>query len=843
MAFYADLKITPTNKSQSLDSSLVGISQEKLNEKRLKILLDISAGLFAANNYTDIGNTIFSNIRKYEVGMNMAGKLSVYDWEKDEYSTVYITDAPAEKNTIYLSNKEKLSDVKFFSKYAIEHKETLVVQNSHSEFALSISPDLKNFNAHSMIYVPMFHEDKLIGLFSLGRSPVNSMDEDFVDFLESLGNYVSIAILRFLNEEKIKEAEETLRQREQLLRMAIDYSADWEYWISPNNELIYSSPSCFKISGYTREEFKEDPDLFIKIVYEEDVEKVKTYFSKSTETKLEFRIIHKNGNLIWIDHHSQPIFDEKGNYLGKRGSNRDITDKKKIEEELLASQENLKKAKELAEIANKSKSEFLANMSHEIRTPMNAILGFSEILLSQIKVPKYEEYLKTIVNSGKTLLSIINDILDLSKIEAGKMEFNYEPVNISGILEEIKMIFSQKVKEKNLKFILDIQGADKRGYILDEVRIRQVILNLVGNAIKFTEKGYVRVGLITEEHKEDPEKVNLIIEVEDTGIGVSDTEKEKIFGAFIQQSNQSTKKYGGTGLGLAICKKLVEKMNGTITLESELGKGSKFIVSIPNLDTFDLKDFQREAILPRDLDIVFEPSEILVVDDIKHNRDLIKGYLENNNLIIHEATNGKEALDFLKNNIPSLILMDIWMPEMNGYDATQLIKKNPDFNTIPVIAFTASAMKETEKKIIELFDGYLRKPINKKDLFQELRKYLKFQIRKVPKENQPEELNTTKDSLKTLEAIEYLPQLVNILENEFLRETEKLSNALVISNLKDFLERLKVVHQKYPVPLIADFIEDISKHIDNFKIVKVKSLIKEFPLLVEQLKSRSIKDE
>jgi len=236
-------------------------------------------------------------------------------------------------------------------------------------------------------------------------------------------------------------------------------------------------------------------------------------------------------------------------------------------------------------------------------------------------------------------------------------------------------------------------------------------------------------------------------------------------------------------------------------------------------------------------------KKVLIIDDEKNIVDALTPMLEDEGFKVFKALDGKKGISIFNTEKPDVVLLDIWMPEMNGYDATQIIKKNPDFNTIPVIAFTASAMKETEKKIIELFDGYLRKPINKKDLFQELRKYLKFQIRKVPKENQPEESNTTKDSIKTLEAIEYLPQLVNILENEFLREAEKLSNSLVISNLKDFLEKLKVVHQKYPVPLMADFIEDISKNIDNFKIVKVKNLIKEFPLLVEQLKSRSLKDE
>jgi PAS domain S-box-containing protein len=818
-------------------------SRGELIEKRLKILLDTSYGLLAADDLNTVGDVIFSNIAKYEVGMDMAGKLSIYDFEKDDYSTVYIYGEKVDNNTLYLCNGDKLSDVKYFSKYAIDHKEILVIENSHSEFAKNINPAVVENRAHSMIYVPLFYNDKLIGLFSLGRSPINSMPDDFVNFLESVGNYVSIAILRFMSERKKHEAEENLRQREQQLRLAIDYSADWEYWIAPDGKLIYSSPACKRISGYSREEFAESAELLIKIVYEEDVDKFKKFISMDSETQFEYRIIHKNGNMIWIEHHSQPVFDDAGKYLGKRGSNRDITDRKKMEQDLKDSEDRLRKAKDQADIANRSKSEFLANMSHEIRTPMNAILGFSEILLSQIKTPKYEEYLRTIVNSGKTLLSIINDILDLSKIEAGKLEFTYEPVDISGILEEIKMIFSQKIKERNLKFILDIDNDSKRGFILDEVRVRQVVLNLVGNAIKFTEKGYVRVGLKTKPSESDIHRIDLNIEVEDTGIGVSEAEKERIFGAFIQQSNQSTKKYGGTGLGLAICKRLVEKMNGTISLESEVGKGSKFIVTIRDLDTFDLKELQKEVMLPRDLDIIFDPVTILVVDDIKHNRDLIKGYLEDNDLTIFEATNGREAVDFVKLNKPALILMDIWMPELNGYDATQIIKKMPETHDLPIIAFTASAMKETEKRITELFNGYLRKPITKKELFQELRKYLRYQLRKSTSASSSNDGRDEKQILDSLEGIEYLPQLVEVLENEFLKDAETLGNSLVVSSLKQFIERLRIVNQKYPVQLISNFIEDITKNIESFKIIKVKNLIREFPNLIEQFRNRRRNDE
>jgi PAS domain S-box-containing protein len=796
------------------------------NEKRLKILLDVGYGLLTASDLNMVGDVIFSNILKYEPGMIMAGKLSVYDAEIDLYTTVYKTNE--DEKTQYFSKGEKLKDVKFYSKLAIEQKKIILIQDSHSEFSVSIAPVIKKTPAHSMIYIPLYYENDFVGLFSLGRNPVNSMDPDFVNFLESICNYITISIVKFMSEEKKKKAEKNLKVSEQQLRLAIDYSADWEYWQSPEGNFIYVSPSCERISGYKAEEFISRPGLLMEIIEEEDKEKFRDYLNSDTKLHVEFKIRHKAGHVLWLTHHSQSVYDGKGKYLGKRGSNRDVTDRKRIEREL-------KEAKEAADKANRSKSDFLANMSHEIRTPMNAILGFSEILLSQIKTPKHEEYLRTIVGSGKILLSIINDILDLSKIEADKLEFMYEPIDISNILEEIKMVFSQKVKEKNLRFVLDIDSSSHRGFVIDEVRLRQVILNLVGNAIKFTEKGQVRVGMKTKEKAEAPGKLDLIIEVEDTGIGIKPEEQQRIFDAFIQQSNQSTKKYGGTGLGLAICRRLIEKMNGTIRIESEAGKGSKFVVELKELETYEIKDNQKDKLLPRDLDIAFSPTEIMVVDDIKHNRDLIKGYLEGTNITIYEGTNGLEALEILKERHPEMVLMDIWMPELNGYEATQRIKNNPEFKGMPIIAFTASAMKETEKRITELFDGYLRKPINKKELYQELKKYLKYELKKASeteKEPHPEE-----KGLESIQGIEYLPELVNILESEFVPEAEILSNTMVISKLKEFIERLKLVSQKYPVGLLTNYIEDLNKNLESFKIIRIKNLIKEFPNLIQQFKN------
>ena len=254
----------------------------------------------------------------------------------------------------------------------------------------------------------------------------------------------------------------------------------------------------------------------------------------------------------------------------------------------------LKYAKIEADKANEAKSEFLANMSHEIRTPLNAVIGISELLSNTIKDEKQLNYMKTINNSGNSLLLIINDILDLSKIESGKMELNYKPIKLCTIIKEIETIFMHEVHNKEIEFFVEIPNHIPEMILFDEVRIRQILLNLIGNAVKFTEKGFVKLS-IQAIPSINHNNVDLHFSIEDTGIGIPENEKERIFLAFTQISGQSIKKYGGTGLGLSITKKLVEMMDGKISLKSEVGKGSQFDVKFTHVQIVDVQSLSAET--------------------------------------------------------------------------------------------------------------------------------------------------------------------------------------------------------------------------------------------------------
>jgi len=493
-----------------------------------------------------------------------------------------------------------------------------------------------------------------------------------------------------------------------------------------------------------------------------------------------------------------------------------------------------------AEDANRIKSEFLSNMSHEIRTPMNAILGFSELLDSQIDDPGQRKYLESIKSSGKVLLDLTNDILDLSKIEAGKIEFKPRPVNPEAIFNDIGRVFSAKMKEKGLKFLIDVDRKLPKALQLDEVRIRQILFNLMGNAVKFTEKGYIKLTAkgIFHEHKS---KFDLIFSVKDTGIGISAENKKIIFDAFRQSKGQRDEKYGGTGLGLAITKKLVEAMRGKITVDSIVGKGSTFKVVLKKVAVASVEDISEDLKETPIDNIKFKKQTILVVDDIESNRILLGEILKPYNLNIIEAKNGKEGIDAAKKHHPGLILMDIRMPVMDGYEATNKIKKDSNLKDIPVIILAASAMKEQEEKVKKInCEGYMRKPIKKAELIQELAKHLDYTDKgsELIKEKEAAETKEGKDIYRPLtkEAKKKIPELISILESDVKEKWEEVSKTFIINNIEDFAKEIEELGRKYELGILLKWGEEISSQAESFDMDKLPKTLKYFTELIDEVK-------
>ncbi len=386
----------------------------------------------------------------------------------------------------------------------------------------------------------------------------------------------------------------------------------------------------------------------------------------------------------------------------------------------------LEAAKAESEEASQIKSRFLAIISHEIRTPMNAILGFAEILRTQITHPHQRDYLSAIINSGEALLRLMNDLLDLSKVEAGKLKIQTTETQFSRLCEELRHIFDFRVRAKGLQLHISIDDNVPPSLLLDGVRLRQILLNVVGNAVKFTEHGHIELlarylpASASAPYAEEPGVLE--VRVRDTGIGIPASEFERIFGAFEQRSDQDHATYGGSGLGLAITRRLVELMRGSISLESEEHKGSTFTLRLPALLPSTRVQARLTAAKPR-LDTVFVPATILVADDEPLNRKLLRGFLASQPLSILEATNGQEAVTLARKYHPALVLMDMKMPLMGGLEATHILKSDSNTADIPIIAVTALDQQEIPR-VLELCDAYLPKPVKKPDLIEFMRRFL-----------------------------------------------------------------------------------------------------------------------
>ena len=484
--------------------------------------------------------------------------------------------------------------------------------------------------------------------------------------------------------------------------------------------------------------------------------------------------------------------------------------------ELEAEVKERKKAESEARQANQAKSEFLANMSHEIRTPMNAILGFSEILSGKIQDPRLRQYVHAIHSSGKSLLGLINDILDLSKVEAGKLRLEYSALNPRTLLKELELIFSGKVEEKGLSYCTEIEEGFPNAVVLDEARLRQVLLNLIGNAIKFTEKGFVRCAARHEEG-------SLIFEVHDSGIGIPPGQFETIFGAFEQQAGQSHAQYGGTGLGLAISKRLVELMGGKIVVESTVGKGSVFRVILKDVE--EAATAEPAEALQGDSEITFETATILLAEDIALNRELIKGYLEEFPLEILEAVNGREAVDLARARKPSLILMDIKMPEMDGIEASLILKSDPTTEPVPIVAVTASTMKSEEEKIASVCNGFLRKPIARQELLNTLARHLKHTVNRSADHPQREEPFCAPADQEIFDPA----GLRQRLQSELQPLWNELRETLIINQVLEFAEKTIGVATMHKAASLAVWGDTLRNQAMLFDMAGIEETLAQFP--------------
>ncbi len=521
---------------------------------------------------------------------------------------------------------------------------------------------------------------------------------------------------------------ETISRREsQYTRSLIEASLDPLFTISPDGKITDINNASVDITETTRENLI-GTDFFEYFTEPKKAREIyKQVFAEGFVA--DFPLTIRDGKLTEVLFNGSVYKDEYGKVIGVVVVARDITDHKRIENELKDAKIHAESAAKISEEAKniaeratiiaedavKSKQQFLSNMSHEIRTPMNAIIGFTKVLLKSDLTEKQKEYLTAIKMSGDALTVLINDILDLAKVDAGKMIFEQTPFKIVTSISAMIHLFETKIREKNLQLIKKYD--DKIPMVLsgDPVRLHQIILNLVSNAVKFTSEGKITIS--ARLLNENEEKAYIEFSVADTGIGIPEDRLEYIFENFQQATSETARLYGGTGLGLAICKQLVESQGGSITVKSKLGEGSVFSFILPFQKTNE--EVELEKVINA-LSTKINNVKVLVVEDIALNQLLMKTLLDDFGFDHDIAENGKIAIEKLGNKSYDLILMDLHMPEMNGFEATEYIRNKMN-SQIPIIALTADVTTADLNKCKAVgMNDYISKPIDERVLYNKI---------------------------------------------------------------------------------------------------------------------------
>ena len=502
---------------------------------------------------------------------------------------------------------------------------------------------------------------------------------------------------------KIQESEERFRVLMNVMPQKITHA-------DTSGNVVFFNQQWLDETGYTLEELKNGG--WAKSLHPDELQEITENWLKSVETghifDMEIRVKNNEGDYKWHLSRAVPVIDENGKRIMWVGSTTDIHE--------------LKEAKSKAEEAVKAKQQFLSNMSHEIRTPMNAIVGFTHVVLKTDLNKAQKEYIKAIKVSGDALIVLINDILDLAQVDAGKMTFQQLPFNLSDSISAMLLVFEIKLKEKNIILIKNYDATIPEVLIGDPIRLRQIILNLLSNAVKFTEKGTITIGVHLLD--EDSEKVTIEFNVTDTGIGIPENKLPHIFDNFEQAHTDTGKSFGGTGLGLAIFKQLVEHQGGSISVKTKEGEGSTFSFILPFKKTTNKMPVKPEPKIITSPEMI--KAKVLVAEDVHLNRLLIKIILADLGFEVETADNGKIAIEKLKENNYDIILMDLQMPEMDGFEATIYIR-NTMRSQIPIIALTADVTAaDVEKSKVVGMNDYISKPIDEKLLYSKIIEHLRY---------------------------------------------------------------------------------------------------------------------
>jgi len=618
--------------------------------------------------------------------------------------------------------------------------------------------------------------------------------------------------LVFQNEEKEKRAEELIlsdselifqiREKEKSeianveleaigksLKLASQYSLslieasrDPLVVISPEGKITDMNEALVRITGIARDQLKGTDFLNYFTEPQNAREVYEEVFAKGSVADSPLTLLHADGKLTDVLFNGAVYKDDRGNVLGVVIVARDVTDQKRIANELneaivfaelavdIAEEAKVKaeKATITAENAVKAKQQFLSNMSHEIRTPMNAIIGFTKVLLKTELTAKQKEYLLAIKMSGDALIVLINDILDLAKVDAGKMVFEQTPFKLSASIAAMLHLFEAKIQEKNLKLVREYDKDIPKVLVGDPVRLHQIILNLVSNAVKFTSKGKITVNVKLLD--EDEKKATIKFSISDTGIGIPESKISRIFENFQQASSGTSRLYGGTGLGLAIVKQLVESQGGSISVMSEIDKGSTFSFVLNFLKTSAGAEEEVEMI---ELDKEIKNIKVLVVEDIVLNQLLMKTLLDDFGFERDIADNGKIAIEKLHHNMYDVILMDLQMPEMNGFEATDYIRNVMNLN-IPIIALTADVTTVDLAKCKSVgMNDYIAKPVDERLLYSK--------IVSIVKKKQASEI-----SLNEFETVEAIEKCIHL---DYLNQRTKSHPKLMMEMISAYLDQ------------------------------------------------------